>query len=105
MTDDTSHLITSLPPPASEEQQLRIRQYLLSMAVRTVCFIAAIFTQGYYRWTLMIAAVILPYFAVVVANTKRNFITQKFSAHKPISNTLMTSRQQSGEKNHLNNEE
>jgi hypothetical protein len=39
------------------------------MGFRTVCFIAAIFAaDGWWRWVLIVAALVLPYVAVVMAN-------------------------------------
>ena len=43
-------------------------RYLLSMGIRTVCFVLAIVTTGPLRWILVAAAVFLPYVAVVLAN-------------------------------------
>lgn len=54
-----------------EDQRARTRRYLVSMAVRTVCFIGAIIASGWLRWALVVAAVLLPYVAVVMANAGR----------------------------------
>jgi hypothetical protein len=43
----------------------------MSMAIRTVCFLGAIVTTGWLRWTLVAGAVLLPYVAVVMANAGR----------------------------------
>ena len=43
-------------------------RYLLSMGIRTVCFVLAIVTIRPVRWILVAAAVFLPYVAVVLAN-------------------------------------
>jgi len=43
-------------------------RYLMSMGIRTVCFVLAIVTTGPLRWSLVVAAVFLPYVAVVLAN-------------------------------------
>ncbi|HEY8458209.1 MAG TPA: DUF3099 domain-containing protein [Actinopolymorphaceae bacterium] len=59
--------------PRSLKQDIRGREirYLLSMGVRTVCFIGAFVTQGMVRWLLVVAAFVLPYIAVVIANAGR----------------------------------
>lgn len=44
---------------------------MFSMGLRTLCFIGAVFTDGWIRWVLVAGAVILPYLAVVVANGGR----------------------------------
>jgi hypothetical protein len=62
--------ITSAPTNRAEEIAARQRRYLFSMGVRTVCFIGAVLVgQGVLRWILVGAAVLLPYVAVVIANT------------------------------------
>ncbi len=59
---------TSAPPSAAAEQSRRIRRYLIAMGFRALCGVMAYFTMGWVRWTLVAAAVILPYIAVVLAN-------------------------------------
>jgi len=56
--------------PVSHSHDLRSRQtrYLLSMLVRTVCFVGAVVASGPLRWALIAAALFLPYIAVVLAN-------------------------------------
>ena len=63
--------VTSAPQSAADEQAQRLRRYLLTMAFRVVCTILAVVASGWVRWTLVAAAVILPYFAVVMANSVR----------------------------------
>lgn len=63
--------ITGAQVPLSEDQRQRTRRYLISMAIRTVCFIAAIVATGWLRWTLVAGAVFLPYIAVIMANAGR----------------------------------
>lgn len=55
-----------------EDQRQRARRYLISMAIRTVCFVGAIFADGWLRWALVMGAVFLPYVAVVMANAGRS---------------------------------
>ena len=54
-----------------------MRRYLLSMGIRTVCFVLAVVALAVLHWTvvgwvLITAAVILPYIAVVAANATRS---------------------------------
>lgn len=63
--------ITSVPEPASVDRDRRTRNYLITMAVRTLCFMLAYFTEGWLRWTCVALAVVLPYVAVVLANAVR----------------------------------
>lgn len=68
---DQVYSITNAQVPLSEDQGARTRKYLISMAIRTVCFIGAVVASGWLRWVLIVGAVILPYIAVVVANAGR----------------------------------
>ena len=63
--------ITTAQEALSAEQSRRTRRYLISMAIRTVCFIGAIIASGWLRWTLVAGAVVLPYVAVIMANAGR----------------------------------
>jgi hypothetical protein len=55
---------------ASRSAEIRHRQirYLVSMGVRTACFVGAVIASGVVRWVLVAAAFVLPYIAVVMAN-------------------------------------
>jgi hypothetical protein len=60
--------ITSATSGRSDDIRRRQIKYLVSMGVRTVCFLLAIVLPSPIRWLMVFAAVFLPYFAVVVAN-------------------------------------
>lgn len=65
--------ITTAARSRREEIAARQRRYLYSMAVRTLCFIGAVVVgPGWLRWVLIVAAIILPYVAVVMANAAWN---------------------------------
>jgi Protein of unknown function (DUF3099) len=56
---------------ASREEDIRKRQrrYVLSMGFRTLCFVTAVIIgEGWVMWMLIVAALLLPYVAVVMAN-------------------------------------
>jgi len=56
---------------ASREEDIRARQhrYVWSMGFRTLCFVAAVVIgHGVVMWLLIVAALVLPYVAVVMAN-------------------------------------
>jgi hypothetical protein len=61
--------ITNAPESPSAELGHRERRYIISMTIRTVCFISAIIVDGWLRWVLVAAAFVLPYVAVVMANS------------------------------------
>jgi len=60
--------VTTAHESLAAEQSARIRKYLITMAIRTACFILAVVLTGWLRWTAVAGAVILPYVAVVFAN-------------------------------------
>lgn len=63
--------ITNAPVAQSDELPGRARRYFISMMIRTICFLGAVFVQNSWRWLLLIGAVFLPYLAVVIANAGR----------------------------------
>ncbi|GAB3599072.1 DUF3099 domain-containing protein [Microbacterium tumbae] len=66
--------VTSLPQAPKAEADSRTRRYLISMAIRIVCFALMVLVTpyGWYTWVFGIAAAVLPYIAVVAANTGRD---------------------------------
>ena len=69
--------VTGLPSSLKEDQAERMHRYLLSMGIRTVSFILAVIALAVLHWTiigwvLVVAAVVLPYIAVVAANATRS---------------------------------
>lgn len=62
---------------------LRMRRYLISMSVRTVCFVLAVVFDGWLRWVFVAFAVFLPYVAVVVANGGRSPAPPQPEAYAP----------------------
>ena len=72
--EDEVHDITSAQPGLSTDLPVRQRRYLISMLIRTAFFVAAVFVPNPYRWFCIIAALVLPYFAVVMANAGRENI-------------------------------
>ncbi|GAB3583807.1 DUF3099 domain-containing protein [Calidifontibacter terrae] len=62
---------TNLPSAPKDDRDSRVRNYVISMTIRTICFVLAVLLWAPVRWlsvVLMLAAVFLPYFAVVMAN-------------------------------------
>jgi hypothetical protein len=67
--EDDSVRITSAHRPRSEDIGGRQKRYLISMAIRTACFILAVVSIGHwFMWVFLVGAVFLPYVAVVMAN-------------------------------------
>lgn len=72
----TVQSITTAPQSLREEQAGRIRRYLVTMGIRTGCFVLAAVTASrgasWWVWGLFaVLAVVLPYVAVVLANAVR----------------------------------
>lgn len=67
------HSITGAVSPHSDDFDARIRRYLISMSIRVLCVVLAIFVHAQWRhwswWIFAVGAVILPYVAVVMANS------------------------------------
>jgi hypothetical protein len=62
------HSITTAAQAHSDDQDARIRRYLFSMGLRTVCVVLVIVIDNPVRWVFAVLAVVLPYIAVVMAN-------------------------------------
>lgn len=67
--DAQVQLVTTARRPHSEEISGRARRYLISMGIRTACLVLAIFVlHGWLRAGAIVAAIVLPWLAVVLAN-------------------------------------
>lgn len=89
--DGPVHSISVLPAPPAHDRDRRLRGYLLSMGIRTLCFaLAGVFVLGpgwtVPAWICVVAAVLLPYPAVVLANnTNRRYETRPMeSPHRRV---------------------
>jgi len=63
--------ITGARRGVRDDVDLRTRRYLISMGFRTLCFVLAVLADGWLRWVLIAAAIVLPYLSVVFANGGR----------------------------------
>jgi hypothetical protein len=73
---DPVYRISAAPVALSDDIDGRTRRYLVSMAVRTVCFVGGVvcwvvLDQIVLAWILLIGSLLLPYVAVVIANAGR----------------------------------
>jgi Protein of unknown function (DUF3099) len=67
--DPQVYLVTTARPGHSQEMSGRLRRYLISMTIRVVFLVLAIFVfSGWLRVVGIAAAVVLPWIAVVMAN-------------------------------------
>lgn len=69
------YTVTDAHRPMSEDIDYRQRRYLVSMGIRTGCFLLAVFLTGHAPlWVvgiLVVGALVLPYISVVLANGGR----------------------------------
>jgi hypothetical protein len=67
----STYRITTARKSVVDDQSARVRGYVISMSIRIVCFLLAVVTTGWLRWTFVAGALLIPYFAVVFANGGR----------------------------------
>ena len=61
--------ITTAASSRADDISHRQRRYVISMTIRTLCFLGAVAVgEGWLRWVLFSGAIFLPYVAVVMAN-------------------------------------
>lgn len=68
---ETVFEITSARRALSEDTRDRNIRYLVSMAIRTVCFVLMVVTPSPWRWFFAAGAILIPWFAVMIANGGR----------------------------------
>jgi hypothetical protein len=69
MKKQPQQAITSLPPSPDQERHSRVVKYSVAMGVRLICFGLCFVVQGWWLVAVLVAAIVLPYIAVVLANT------------------------------------
>jgi Flp pilus assembly protein TadB len=84
---DQAHLVTEAPQSRAAEISQRERRYLVLMGIRVVCFVlTVVLFLNHLAWLALIPAVgaiALPYFAVVVANSRRPAGASDFRPYEP----------------------
>ena len=66
-----AYRITTARKGIADDQAMRVRGYVISMTIRIICFLLAVVTTGFLRWTFVAGALLIPYIAVVFANGGR----------------------------------
>ena len=69
-----SFSITSAPKSLKSDLAGRQRRYLISMIIRTICFLLTVVLPSPIRWFALAGAMFLPYIAVVIANAGRETV-------------------------------
>ncbi|MER1996450.1 MAG: DUF3099 domain-containing protein [Arthrobacter sp.] len=60
--------ITDARSAHTDEMHARMVKYTVSMSIRMVCLFMLFFVHGWMLWVVVAGAVVLPWFAVVIAN-------------------------------------
>jgi Protein of unknown function (DUF3099) len=68
---ETVYRVSGVRESRTDDVRGRQRRYAISMGVRTLCFVGCVLTHGLLRIVLFVAALLLPYVAVVIANAGR----------------------------------
>ncbi|WP_246199614.1 DUF3099 domain-containing protein [Arthrobacter zhaoguopingii] len=66
--DTDVHSISDARESHTDEMRSRMIKYSISMGIRMVCLILVFFVEGWMVWVVIAGAVLLPYFAVIIAN-------------------------------------
>jgi uncharacterized ion transporter superfamily protein YfcC len=62
--------ITTATRSRNEDIAARQKRYLISMTIRTICFVLGVVSLGHwFMWVFLVASFLLPTIAVVVANS------------------------------------
>jgi hypothetical protein len=80
--------VTAARSGTSDDLTHRQRRYLISMSIRTACFVLAVVVHGPVRWVLVSAALVLPYIAVVMANAVGSGSGAAPTAFVPVQSAL-----------------
>ena len=91
--DDAVYTVTDARRPMSEDIGNRERRYLITMGIRTLCFVLSIIfavtlpgAGKFLALAALVAAVVLPYIAVIFANGGREpDSAARFAPYEPES--------------------
>lgn len=80
-----THSVTSLPVNPVDERRQRVIKYSITMSIRVVCLFAMLFVQGWWLLFFALGAVLLPWFAVLIANQQMRPAQNQAEAISPLS--------------------
>lgn len=63
-----SAAVTELPLSPEQERRSRFIKYMVAMTIRVVCVFLCLVTPGWWLLIPATGAIVLPYFAVIIAN-------------------------------------
>ena len=67
--------ITELPPSPDADRRARMIRYSVAMGIRMVCIVLCVVIPDWWRLIPAVGAIVLPYFAVVIANNASRRVT------------------------------
>ena len=83
--------VTSLDISPEQERRSRFVKYAIAMTVRVICLLLGVVVKGWFMWVCFAGAILLPYFAVVIANTQGSSGKRSTSAEAPIAPSIAIS--------------
>jgi hypothetical protein len=94
VSDTTAQVVTNAAESRADDQRRRMRQYLVTMLIRTVCFVLVVVVDGWLRWVFAAGAVFLPFIAVVAVNSVRPRVAGRIRPVTPATDAarLLTDR-------------
>ncbi|MFM5903761.1 MAG: DUF3099 domain-containing protein [Microbacteriaceae bacterium] len=72
--------VTNLGEAPEIERKRRMIRYTIAMTVRVLCLVLGMMVQGWLMWVFFAGAILLPYFAVVLANAQSSSAPPKTAA-------------------------
>jgi hypothetical protein len=79
--------VTSIGQSPEAERRSRMIKYTIAMSVRVICLILGMVVQGWLMWVMFAGAILLPYFAVIIANAQ-GAGKQQPKANAPVHETI-----------------
>ena len=84
---------TSVALNPAEERRQRVIKYTIAMTIRVICIILMLFVQGWWLLICALGAILLPYFAVLVANQQMKSPAPEAEGVLPLSLPMTDSSQ------------
>lgn len=68
MSKSQQQVVTTEPVSPDVDRRRRMLKYTIAMSVRVICILMMLFVKGWWLLLFGLGAVVLPYFAVLLAN-------------------------------------
>jgi predicted tellurium resistance membrane protein TerC len=83
--------VTSLDISPEQERRTRFIKYAIAMTIRVICLLLGVVVKGWFMWVCFAGAILLPYFAVVLANAQGSSSRRTSTAEAPIAQPIQIS--------------